>query len=680
MTSKIAIKKINRFTVIEINNPPINAGSLEVRSGLLAAIESFTNDSDTDAAVIIGAGSTFIAGSDIKEFSAPLVDPQLPMVIAAIENCPKPVVCALHGSALGGGFELSLSCDARIALHGTQMGLPEVTLGIIPGAGGTQRLPRIAGFMPALEMVCSGRRISAQEALSLGIIDKVVDNNLLDEAIACADGLQGRKKRIRDLPSPTVDQTAFEQAKVKFLKLGKNRPAVREAIQSVLNSTLCSIDDGLEIERAIFQELRISNESSALIYQFFSERKVFKQISDIKEMPIKITQVAVIGSGTMGSGIAIASLNAGFKVLMLDKNNQALESGGARINEYYDKQVQSKKIDEIKKVSILSNLILTHQWSDIAQAELVIEAVFEDLAIKKEVFKQLDSVMKSEAILASNTSYLDLDQIAPVLKDPTRLVGLHFFSPAHVMKLIEVVDAEASSSVALATALAYAKKLGKLPVITKNSFGFVGNRIYAAYRRQCEFMLEEGAYPEDIDKALESFGFAMGPFQVADMSGLDIAWRMRQSQAATRNLGHRYVAIADRLCEAGRLGRKTGAGYYRYLDDGVIDRQDPFVKNLINQASMERQIIRRELSPEEIQRRVLLTMLNEAALLLSEKVISEPSDCDVVLVNGYGFPRWCGGVIFWAQQKGLETIEKDLDWLAKVSGPGFIRSNPNFLF
>lgn len=357
-----------------------------------------------------------------------------------------------------------------------------------------------------------------------------------------------------------------------------------------------------------------------------------------------------------------------------------MELGGLRIQVHYDKQIQAKKLDESKKISTLSRLHLTSEWSDIAHVDLVVEAVFEDLAVKQGVFKQIELIVNPDALLASNTSYLDLDQIASVLKNPSRLLGLHFFSPANVMKLLEVVRARQTLNHALASGLAYAKKLGKLPVIANNSFGFVGNRIYAAYRKQCEFMLEEGAFPREIDKALEDFGFAMGPFQVADMSGLDIAWRMRQSQASQRNPAHRYVHIPDHLCEAGRLGKKTGAGYYTYSDNGTINYDDALVKNVIEQASLHKGITRRSFSAQEIQKRVLLAMFNEAVLLLNEQVVSEPSDCDVVLVNGYGFPRWRGGVIFWALQQDIQNIQKDLDWLADVSGAGFVRSNPEFLF
>ena len=685
MTNKTSTQKINishsdDVMVIEINNPPINAGSLEVRAGLLAAISEFSKNDSSSVAVIIGAGTTFIAGSDIKEFSAPLQDPQLPAVIAAIENCVKPVVCALHGSALGGGFELALSCDARIALAGTYLGLPEVTLGIIPGAGGTQRLPRLTGLVPALELAATGRRIGAQEALQLGIIDQVVGDHLLDEAIAFAKTRKAQKRRVRDLPAPSLDSTAFDLAKAKVLKLGKNRPAIHEAIASVLNAVSLPIDQGLQIERTVFQTLRVSEEAAALRHQFFAERKVFKQISEIKDQPATIQKVAVIGSGTMGSGIAMAALSAGYQVLLLDQNEQALAMAGQRIQDFYEKQVQSKKVDAAKKEKIISHLSLSSTWSDIADADLVIEAVFEDIAVKAEVFKKIETVVKGDAILATNTSYLSVDVIAKSLKHPERLLGLHFFSPAQIMKLIEVVDASATSKRALATGLAFAKKLNKLPIMTKDSFGFVGNRIYAAYRRQCEFMLEEGAYPHEIDAALEEFGFAMGPFQVADMSGLDIAWKMRLSQAANRNPQHRYVSIPDQLCEAGRLGRKTSAGYYTYLADGTINKKDEFVTKLIDECSRHQGIQRRLISKEEIQKRVLLTMFNEATLLLSEKVVAEPSDCDVVLVNGYGFPRWRGGVIFWAQQQGLASIQADLDWLAKLSGPGFVSSKPDFLF
>ena len=680
MTSKINIHHEADVMVITVNNPPINAGSTEVRKGLLDAIHHFQNDSHLTAAVIIGGGSTFIAGSDIKEFSQPLAEPHLPSVIAAIEDCPKVVVCALHGAALGGGFELALGCDARIALEGTVVGLPEVTLGIIPGAGGTQRLPRLIGIEKSIELICGGVRIKGAEALKLGIIDKLVADNLLANAVSYARSLIGKKSRIRDIAPPHADSDSILAASQKALKLGKNRPNVQQAIQMITNVMTMPIDQGLATEREVFQTLRVGTEAKALRHQFFAERKLFKVLGADEQKPKVIERVAVIGSGTMGSGIAMACLSAGYSVLILDQNDIALASGAKKVTDFYGSRVKAGKMAAEKASSILKNFTYSAQWADIATADLIIEAVFEDMEVKHAVFKKIEENANPNALLASNTSYLDIDAIAIKTKNPSRVFGLHFFSPAQVMKLIEIVRCKLTDPSVIAAALQFAKRLGKTPVISANAFGFIGNRIYAAYRRQCEFMLEEGAYPEQVDKALEEYGFAMGPFAVADMSGLDIAWAMRKNQAATRNPAHRYVHIPDLLCLAGRFGRKTGSGYYQYLEGAKSGVVDPFVKKVIDEASAKKGITRREFTSQEIVNRVLLTMINEIAHLASEKVVGDVTDCDVALVNGYGFPRWCGGPVFIAREMGKEKLESEIASLAKVSGPGFIQANLDGLF
>ena len=563
MTSKIQIHREADVMVITVNNPPINAGSTEVRQGLLDAIHLFQNDPSALAAVIIGGGNTFIAGSDIKEFSQPLAEPHLPSVIAAIEDCPKPVVCALHGAALGGGFELALGCDARIAQEGTVIGLPEVTLGIIPGAGGTQRLPRLIGIEKSIELICGGVRIKAAEALKLGIINKLVNDDLLMHAITYARSLIGQKSRIRDIAAPQAEAASVLEASQKALKAAKNRPNVQQAIEMITNVMTMPIDQGLATEREVFQTLRVGMEAKALRHQFFAERKLFKALSADELKPKSLEQIAVIGAGTMGSGIAIACLSAGYSVLMLDQNEAALGNGVKKVRDFYDSRVASGKLSADKAVAFLNRFTFSTQWAKIASADLIIEAVFEDMQVKHDVFQKIEQHASAEALLASNTSYLNIDEIADRTSNPSRVLGLHFFSPAQVMKLIEIVRCKATAPSAIAAALQFAKRLGKTPVISANAFGFIGNRIYAAYRRQCEFMLEEGAYPEQIDQALEGYGFAMGPFAVADMSGLDIAWAMRKSLAATRNPEHRYVKIPDTLCLAGRFGRKTGLGYYQ---------------------------------------------------------------------------------------------------------------------
>ena len=677
--SKVTIHPVADIMVITVNNPPINAGSTEVRQGLLSAIEQLASDPQLKAAVLIGGGNTFIAGSDIKEFSQPLAQPHLPAVIAAIENCPKPIVCAIHGAALGGGFELALGCDARIASKDAVMGLPEVTLGIIPGAGGTQRLPRLVGVEKSIELICSATRIKAAEALKLGIITQLVDSELLTHALELAKSMQGSKSRIRDIQTPKSEDAVVLAASQKTLKAGKNRPNIQHAIDMIVNSIAMPIDQALELERETFQKLRISTEAKALRHQFFAERKLFKALNDDPK-PQAIERIAVIGAGTMGSGIAIACLSAGYSVLLLDQNEVALTNGAQKVAAYYDSRIKSGKMSADKAGSIQKNFTHSTQWSDIASADLVIEAVFEDIQVKHAVFQKIEQHANPKALFASNTSYLDIDAIAAQLSNPARVFGLHFFSPAQVMKLIEIVRCPLSSPSAIATGLQLAKRLGKTPVMSTNSFGFIGNRIYAAYRRQCEFMLEEGAYPEQIDRALEDYGFAMGPFAVGDMSGLDIAWGMRKSQAATRNLEDRYVTIPDSLCLAGRFGRKTGFGYYQYDPASGARSVDPVVNQIIEEASQQKGIARREFTAAEIVNRVLLAMINEIAHLAAEHVVRDVTDCDIALVNGYGFPRWCGGPVFIAREMGLEKLSSEIDQLEKVSGPGFKKAQLAGLF
>jgi 3-hydroxyacyl-CoA dehydrogenase len=659
--------------VITVDNPPINAGSAEVRRGLLDAVETVQRDDSIVAAVLMGAGTTFIAGSDIREFGQPLAEPQLPAVIAAIETCAKPFVAALHGAALGGGFELALGCDARVAAPGTVVGLPEVTLGIIPGAGGTQRLPRIVGVPRAIRMICSGERVASPAALAAGLIDEEAAGDLRAAAVSHARKLVGRKQRLRDLPVPPADEAAVAEAAAAALKAGKKRPAVQAAIDAVEASARLAIDDALADERAVFQRLRVSREAAALRHQFFAERDSAKHPSLEGVAPRVVQHMAIIGAGTMGSGIAIAALDAGHEVLLLEQDGAALERGAARIRDHYAARVRGGKMKADVAKGCEARLRTSLKWDELAAADLVIEAVFEELGVKRQVFQRIDAVAKPGAVLASNTSYLDLDAIADVTTRPQDVIGLHFFSPANVMRLMEVVRGRASASDALATGLALGKKLKKLPLLTGNAFGFVGNRLYAAYRRQCEFMVEEGAWPEQVDAALERFGFAMGPFAVADLSGLDIAWRMRQAQAATRDPSARHVQVPDLLCEAGRLGRKTGAGYYRYGDGGK-PQVDPAVHALIEQARAAKGIVARRLDDDEICRRALLALVNEAALLLAEGVAERATDVDVALVNGYGFPRWEGGPVFRARERG-DALGADLDWLAAVSGPGFVRGD-----
>ena len=675
MNNRVRLERDADVAVIVIDNPPINAGSADVRAGLLAAIGTVESDASVTAAVIIGAGSTFIAGSDLREFGQPLHEPQLPAVIAAVERCSKPVVAALSGAALGGGFELALGCDARVASPGTVVGLPEVTLGMIPGAGGTQRLPRIVGLPRAIAMICSGERVASDAALAQGLVDALASGDLREAAVAHARSLNGVKALLRHRAVPLAPDSDIAMAAAEALRTGKHRPAVVAAIAAVELAAALPIDDALTEERSVFQTLRLSREARALRHQFFAERDASKHPALGGIPPRAVQRVLVIGAGTMGCGIAISALDAGLDVVLLEQHGAALQRGSARIEEHYAGRVAASKLEPAAAAACRSRLHASMDWVAVAEADVVIEAVFEDLAVKQAVFRQLDAIARPGTVLASNTSYLDLDAIAAVTARPQDVLGLHFFSPANAMRLLEVVRGAQTSPEVLATGLEVARRLRKLPVVAANAFGFVGNRIYSAYRRQCEFMIEEGALPQQVDAALEGFGFAMGPFAVADLSGLDIAWRMRQGRAATRDPHMRYVRIPDLLYEAGRLGRKTGAGYYAYETGGgkTLRRPDPWVQEMIEAASRAKDIARRAFANDEIVQRALLAMVNEAALLLSEGVSQRASDVDVVLVNGYGFPRWEGGPVFWARERGAKALEVDLDGLTAVSGPGFVR-------
>lgn len=672
VSSPVGTERIGQILVMTIDNPPVNATSWAVRSALTQALAELEADDSLRAGVLIGGGATFVAGADIREFGAPAsLVPSLAQVVDAIAACSKPIVAAVHGVALGGGFELALGCDARVAVAGSMLGLPEVTLGILPAAGGTQRLARRVGLARAMGMICSGERFNAQRALALGLVDEVVQDGLLERAIAMAQGLTA-KRDLLDEPMPLEDAAAVQAAENAALRAGKRRPAVLAAIESIKNAARLPKLEGLAEERRYFQELRLTPDAFGLRHQFFSEREALKTPAHLKTQARPVQVVAVIGAGTMGAGIAISVLDAGLDVLLLERDAAALQRGMERIRTHYRERVAAGKMPAERAEACLQRLSDSLDWQRLAQADLVIEAVFEEMAIKQEVFRTIDAHARPGAVLATNTSYLDVDAIASATSRPADVLGLHFFSPANVMKLLEVVRGARTGADVLATGLALGKRLGKMPILCGNAFGFVGNRIYNVYRQQCEFMLEDGAWPEQVDEALEAFGFAMGPFSVADLAGLDIPWRMRKSQAATRDPRTRYVDILDQLCELGRHGRKTGAGYYQHPDGKPGPRvSDAMVRGIVEQASQRRGLHRRPLQAEEIQRRAMLAMINETAWLLHEGVASRASDIDVAMVQGYGFPRWVGGPVFWARQQDRAQLERDLRELAETSGHGF---------
>lgn len=668
------------IAVIELDNAPVNSLGHALRARTVQRLEAAQAHPDVQGIVLAGNEKAFSAGADVTEFGTPLQfqEPILRTVLSCIESSSKPVVAAIAGVALGGGLELALACHGRVALGTARVALPEIGLGLIPGSGGTQRLPRLVGAAQAYALMSGGQMRGARELQQAGLFDAVVDGDVLGAAVACAQQLVQR-----GAPFPRARDKALDPADVQAevaAQRGKLSPRQRlqpayAALLDALAASALPFDQGLQKERELFLALVPTTAAKALRHQFKVEREAVKLPSRWQAKPRAVRRVAVVGAGTMGSGITIAVLDAGMDVLLLEQDAAALERGRERIAAHYQGRVAAGKLSQALADATQARLSTTLDWARLSEADLVIEAVFEDLDVKQAVFRRIDAHARPGAVLATNTSYLDVDAIAAATSRPQDVLGLHFFSPAHVMKLLEVVRAEHTAGDVLATGMALGTALRKTPVLTGNAFGFIGNRIYNAYRRQCEFMLEDGAWPEDVDKALTDFGMAMGPFAVADLSGLDIAWRMRKAQAPQRDPRERYVDILDRLCEMGRMGRKTGAGYYRYADGQSSGRTDDTVRALIQDASLRRGRERRPLAAEQIVRRALLAMVNEAALLIAEGVAMRPSDVDVVLVQGYGFPRWEGGPVFWARAQDRAGLDAGLRELGEAVGHGFVMAD-----
>lgn len=655
--------------VLVIDNPPVNASSAAVRAGLLAGIRQAGADDDIRAIVLIGAGTNFISGSDLREFSGELPEPTLPQVISAIEACPKPVVAAISGATLGGGLELALGCDARIAAVGSVIGLPEITLGMIPGAGGTQRPLRLIGPAATLKLVTSGDRRRVTEAG--GLVDSVTAGPLRAEAVAHAAAMTG-KRVLRDEPVLAEDPAEVTGAALTVLSRGRGRPQYGAAVAAVLNGMALAPAAALDFERREFTRLRLGDEAAALRHLFFARRAVAKANRPGSARSVK--RVGVIGAGTMGSGIARAFIEHGVAVVLLDQKADAAVGAARRLTDDFGRLVQSGRLsaeDGQRQAELLS---CGATLSDLADCDLVIEAVFEDAAVKTELLTRLQYAVKPGTVLATNTSYLDIDVLAGALDDPSRLVGMHFFSPAHRAAVLEVVRGAHTGAEALDTALTAARILDKLPIVARVCDGFIGNRIYNAYRRQCELMLEEGALPHEIDRALVDFGFAMGPFAVSDMSGLDIAWRMRQAAATQRDPRDRYPDVADTLCEQGRLGQKTGAGWYRYEPGSRTPIVDPLVEELILASARRKGIERKPFTCDDIAERAVLSMVNEAALLLGEGIAERPGDVDLMLTLAYGFPAHIGGLTPWVRKHAL-GLDAKLDDLSAVTGHGFRRAD-----
>ncbi|GAA2879345.1 3-hydroxyacyl-CoA dehydrogenase [Aminobacter niigataensis] len=635
--------------VVTIDNPPVNAISAHVRQGLVEALDHGALLGLVVGMVVTGAGRTFVGGADIKEFGKPPVEPTLPEVIERVESCDKPIVAAVNGAALGGGCELALACHGRIASDMASFGMPEVKLGIVPGAGGTMRLPRLIGTIAAIDLIGSGRMIKAAEALSLGLVDGVAADHL-DAALSLVHDLAGEPlRRTGLLDVPATEQAAVEAVAKKVLSKSRGQTAPAEAVRLVKTAAQVDLKQGLADERATFLRLRDSTEAAALRHVFFAERQAGKVDKLDGIAARKMETVGIVGTGLMGAGIAVAALTVGYRVIGVEQTHEAADKGRERIAGTLDKSVQSGRLAAAGRDDCLARLAVTADAGQLAAADLVIEAVFDDLTVKTELFQRLDGIVRPDAILATNTSYLNPDEIAAATAHPERVVGLHFFSPANIMRLVEIVDCKATSPDVLASALAFAKRLGKLPIVCGVTEGFIGNRIFSAYRREAEFMVEDGAAPHEIDAALEAYGFPMGIFAVYDMAGLEIAWARRKRQAATRDPKARYVEIADKLCEAGRFGRKAGRGWYDYASGERM--VVPEVTALIEAARAAKDIEPRHFSAEEIFTRLLKAMSDEGAALLSEGIATRSSDIDLVMINGYGFPAHKGGPMFAADDR-----------------------------
>jgi 3-hydroxyacyl-CoA dehydrogenase len=653
----VSLLRDNDVATIIVDNPPVNALSHAVRQDLLRFVDEAEADPEIKAIVLRCAGRTFIAGADIREFDQAPRAPHLPDLVARIENCEKPVVAAIHGTALGGGLEIAMGCHYRIALQSAQVGLPEVKLGLLPGASGTQRLPRLAGVEMALQMMLSGDTVTAADAEEAGILDRVVDSDLAEAAQAFAREMSARPpRRVRDLSVAQVEPAVFELARDSIEKKARGLFSPAKIIRCVELSTRLGFDEACEAERQLFLECKRSPQSAGLRHAFFAEREAGKVPGIDKDTPCRdITSVAVIGAGTMGAGIAYACLSAGFSVQLLDNDAEGLKRGEATIRKLYQSGIERGKVSAQAMQSGLGRLQSGEDYQSIAGVDLVIEAAFENMAIKKEIFSKLDAVCRNGAILATNTSTLDVDSIAAATNRPADVIGLHFFSPAHVMRLLEIVRGSETSVEVIATSLQLAKRLGKIGVLVGNCFGFVGNRMLYSYGRENQLLLLEGAAPETIDKVLYDWGMAMGPNAVGDLAGLDVGYKIRQERSDLPD-DPRFYRIADLLASMGRFGQKTGMGMYRYENGSRTGIPDPEVQDLINAESARLGIERREIDPQEIIDRCIYGLVTEGARILEDRIALRSGDIDVIWINGYGFPRYRGGPMHYADAVGLDKV------------------------
>jgi 3-hydroxyacyl-CoA dehydrogenase len=669
-------KVLGDVAVITLTNPPVNGLGFSTRIGITDGLSKALDDAAVKAIVITGAGKAFSGGADIKEFGTPkaLQEPNLLSVILALEASTKPIVAAIHSVCMGGGLELALGCHYRVAAPGTSVALPEVKLGLLPGAGGTQRLPRVLGVETALNMIVSGEAVKSELLASLPgqkLFDKLAASpeSLFEEAVEFAKSVAGKSGElplVRKLPCKHPQGDAYFQfARNMVGGMSKNYPAPLKCVDAVQAATQMKFDDGMAEERRLFTALMFTPESMALRHLFMAERAA-SRIPDVPEdTPQRsIKSVGVIGAGTMGGGISMNFLNAGIPVKILEMKQEALDRGIATIRKNYEAQVKKGKLKAEKYEERMALLSTTLDYNDLKDADLIIEAVFEELGVKEKVFKELDRVAKAGAILASNTSTLDVDKIAAFTKRPQDVVGMHFFSPANVMKLLEVVRGKETAKDVLATVMAIAKKIKKTAVVSGVCDGFIGNRMIEQYSRQAGFLLDEGATPQQVDRAIEKFGFAMGPFRMGDLAGNDIGWAIRKRRA-TERADMKYSKTADKLCELGRFGQKTGAGWYDYQAGKRDAIPSQVVLDLIEKHRKDEGIAPRKISDEEIVQRLVYALVNEGAHILEDGIASKSGDIDMVYLTGYGFPIWRGGPMHYANQVGLYNVAEAMKRFAK---------------
>ncbi|KPF67541.1 3-hydroxyacyl-CoA dehydrogenase [Bosea sp. AAP35] len=670
----VRLARHGEIAIATIDNPPVNALGQALRADLARVIADVGSDPAVAAIVIAAVGRAFIAGADISEFGKPPVAPLLPDLLDAIENCPKPVVAAIQGVALGGGLELALACHGRVGSASASFGQPEIKLGLIPGAGGTQRLPRLIGAAQAFPMMLSGEPIPASRALQLGLVDDVADGDVVAAAMALARALaaRGAPEPVRDMTArlTAADREAFEAQALAATKTSGEMPDAMALIEAVRGVFTLPFTEGLAAERALFVKLVADPRSRALRHVFFAEREIARVPgigADVK--PRAIAKAAVIGAGTMGGGIAMCFANAGIPVTLIEQEQAQIDNGMNRVAAIYEMSVTRGSLSPEKRDERLALITPALGLDAAADADVVIEAAFEEMGVKQQIFGALDAIAKPGAILASNTSYLDIPTIAAATKRPQDVLGMHFFSPANVMKLLEVVRPDGVSDEAVVTAMALGRRLGKVPVVVGNGFGFVGNRMLEARTRATERLLVAGALPHEVDAALTGFGFKMGPCAMADLAGNDIGWRSRKARGKT-------AAVADAICEAGWFGQKTGRGYFLYPDGARSGLRDPEVEALIARISEEQGANRRSFKSDEILSRLLDPMVNEGARILEEGIAVRPGDIDVIWLNGYNWPAWRGGPMHWADSVGLDILVARLEAQAAEMGDATLEPAP----